>query len=201
MGDSPPIIRLGRPRITRNPKDFDVCEELLWVKDINLADLAEGALHTDALRGWIKDTGEFWITNLAVQEYKAGFPVVRLTSKGWTETKPSYWSTRRAVSGDIANMNLGGFTYATRVYFSSSAALSQAYTVKSAPSIYASVGFGNGVISPVYATNWPYQFTGTTAGWFISSRDVERLPGSSSGTKITDVYSRFMNQDGTNGGG
>lgn len=196
-GDTGPILRIGSPRFQRSAKDWDTCEEELWVRDLDLAQLVDGYERTDDLMaaGYLtrSNTARLFVTGYSISGYKAGRPVIRLMSKGWLKTKSENWSGRRAISGDAETMNLGGFSYATRITFATTASL--AITVLSAPS----TNFGlTGTITPTYLPDWPYWLSGATAGWFYSGRDIDRLPGNIAICKITDTWSRLMNKDGTN---
>lgn len=189
--------RLKRPTFSRNAKDWDTCEEILWVRNLDLADLADGAEHSQDLRaaGYLGTTGRFWVTGFTQINELAGMPVIRLMMKGWQKTKADHWAARRATSGDVNAMNLGGFSYATRTYWAVTGDL--AYTVLTAPSQL--FGFTNGLLTPTYLTDWPYFLTGVTPGWYISSREIERLPNNTTALKITDTFARLMKYDGTNG--
>lgn len=194
-------FRLKRPQFTRSLKDWDTCEETLWVNSLDHEDFNQGTERSADLRaaGYLGSTGRFWVTDYTQIGEKAGKPIIRLMLKGWQKTKLEHWSGRRSISGDAQNMNLGGFSYATRVSFLFNTAPTLAIGVLAgggAPN--SNFGLG-GVIAPTYATTWPYWFTGATPGWFFSNREIDLLPGTAFAIKYTDTWSRLMKNDGTNG--
>ena len=196
MGDGH-MLRLKPPVITRSAKDWDTCEEEFWVSRLDLPELLDGAERTGALMGAhaISATGRFWVTGFTPLGHKACLPVIRLISKGWYITKAEHWDGRRANSGDVSQMNLGGFAYAVRTWWSETAG-SLAYVTLAAPT----TNFGlTGVVAATYNPSWPYNMTGVTPGWYQSAREINRLPNVTAAVKIVDTYARLMKYDGTNG--
>ena len=196
QGDSPRILSIGAPTISRNSRDWDTVEETLWVEDLNAAQLVDGFDRSIPLRlaGYITMSGVMRVTGYKVTGMKAGCPVITLTSKGWVRTKADTWAKRRNTTGDtVQNLVLGGFAYAARTYYGTSIPVGD-YTAKAAPTDTWDIGAA--VIAPIYMTSWPYFFTGVTPGWFLSSREVETIPGTSV-SRTVDTFTALMNNDGT----
>lgn len=200
IGTSPKLLYLERPRYNRVAGGWDTCEELFWAASMDLAQIQDGAERTSTLKTFaaLPSTGRFWVTGWNQVGNKAGRPIIRVMSKGWYETKADIWEGRRSTSGNKETMELGGFSYAVRTTFSASAS-TLATTVLSAPATAGQFGLGTTIIGPTYMTTWPFFFTGASPGWFFSGREIEPLPTIASVNKITDTFTRFMKNDGTNG--
>jgi hypothetical protein len=200
IGQSPKLLYLERPRYNRVAGGWDTCEELFWAASMDLSQIQDGAERTSTLKTFaaLPSTGRFWVTGWNQVGNKAGRPIIRVMSKGWYETKADIWEGRRSTSGDKDTMELGGFSYAVRTSFSA-AASTLATTVLAAPVTAGLFGFANTVIGPTYSATWPFWFSGASPGWFFSGREIEPLPTISTVNKITDTYTRFMKNDGTNG--
>lgn len=194
-GDSPKMISIGPPVISRNPRDWDTCEETLWVANLNLAQLADGYDRGVSLRlaGYISSTGVMRVAGYKITGFKAGCPVITLTCKGWVSTKADSYANRRNTTGDtVTNLVLGGFAYVAKTYFSLTAPVGN-YNASQAPAI--TWGMGTAIIAPNYSTSWPYNFIGVTPGWFLASREVDTIPGSTV-SRTVDTFSGLMNNNG-----
>jgi hypothetical protein len=204
IGTSPKLLYLERPRYNRVAGGWDTCEELFWAASMDLAQISDGAERTSTLKTFaaLPTTGRFWVTGWNQVGNKAGRPIIRVMSKGWYETKADVWEARRSTSGNKETMELGGFSYAVRTYFTTNT-IDLNYSVLSAPpnttATTMQFGLGANIIGPTYMTTWPYFFTGASPGWFLSGREIEPLPTTRLVNKVIDTFTRFMKNDGTNG--
>ncbi|MES2596380.1 MAG: hypothetical protein V4662_13630 [Verrucomicrobiota bacterium] len=196
IGETPTVVRIGPPRISRNDKDWDVMEESLWMKDFTI--IAPGANRSGVTQF---TTDRFIVDSVKVLRYMAGYPVAQVISKGWAGTKAARWDFRRNVTGDANSFNLGGQAYAIATEFQSSLP-SGIYNAAGSPGAIPAQRWGmvNAVTTPgsfvPLQGSWGAYYQPGSVGWYIAGREVDTLADGAT-SKFVTTYACYMYTNGT----
>lgn len=169
-------IRIGCPVVDEPAMGWDTLRETLWMP-------SRTALARGAVRSY--DGGTFYVQDLKVIEYRAGFPVMEVVSMGWAnETKAAKWDATANVAEDLNLLNpeyvfLGSQITVWRWSFPR---VIKQYLANAVPSIPSHIGVPS---VPDYLFGLPGQQWAISAlgngwqasGWVGESRVPSLLPG------------------------
>jgi hypothetical protein len=169
-------IRIGCPVVDEPAMGWDTLRETLWMP-------SRTALARGAVRSY--DGGTFYVQDLKVVEYRAGFPVMEVVSMGWAnETKAAKWDATANVAEDLSLLNpeyvfLGSQITVWRWSFPR---VIKQYISNAVPSIPAHIGVPSvpDYLFGLPGQQWAIGALGTgwvASGWVGESRVPSLLPG------------------------